>query len=70
MVKIVIFWDVMLYNAVKFLDVSDHTQGSIGMYKNYIIKHKTACNSPILTRQEQELLQYEYRTGCNTENKN
>lgn len=34
-----------------------------------ITKHTSASYSPILTRQEHELLQYEYRTGCNTENK-
>jgi len=34
MVKIVIFWDVMLLDVVQLMDVSDHIYGSKGMQDN------------------------------------
>jgi len=34
MVKIVIFWDVMLLDVVNLTNVSDHIYGSIGMQDN------------------------------------
>jgi hypothetical protein len=39
---------------------------SVNLY--FLEEYESTLYSPILTRQEQELLQYEYRTGCNTGN--